>query len=887
VTGLRQTCLLVATAAGDTEGILVAKANKAPAKVETTPVPAAPTSAEAAPAVAPVELVASAPAPAEVAVPERVRAEYGESSITALEGVDAVRKRPGMYIGPPDENGLHHLVWEAVDNSVDEALAGYCKRIDVIVHLDNSVTVMDDGRGIPTGMHPEKKIPTLELVLTVLHAGGKFDNEAYEVSGGLHGVGVSCVNFLSEYFEAEVYRDGKVWSQRFEKGLKATELKILGETTRHGTKVRFKPDPTIFGENNLYDFDRLSNRLRELSFLNAGILITVTDERANKNHEFHYEGGIKSFVEHLSKNKAVLHDKPIYLVAKNLTPQVKAVEVAIQYNSTYDEKVFTFANNINNREGGVHLSGLRTGLTKTISAYATKNNLWKNLKDKDLPVGEDTREGLIAVVAVKLTNPSFDSQPKLKLINPEVAGIVASMVGEKLAEFLEENPKVAKAICEKVETAARARNAARVAREGIRRKGALDGASLPGKLADCQEKDPAKSELYIVEGDSAGGSAKQGRARQNQAILPLRGKILNVERARFEKMISSDAIVTLITALGTGVKTGGDNEGYNPEKARYHKIIIMTDADVDGSHIRTLLLTFFYRQMREIIERGYVYIAQPPLFRVSKGKKEQYLKDQPMLDAFLLEQGTDKAKVVSAVPEKGAATVSEGAQLKGLLEKALLYEDLLARVDKRRDKRVVDAIVRGSQLRRPTLDDPSALKTQLEQVRKWLLQRHPEHRPELTAPQHDAEHNCARFSVKIDQLGHRRETMIDYAFLVSVEFTELVALYETLKGLGPAPYSISFDGEPAPALDALAVLHAVEAQGSKGQSIQRYKGLGEMNPEQLWDTTMNPKNRTLLKVEVKDMIEADEVFTMLMGDEVEPRRQFIEKNALDVMNLDI
>ena len=812
---------------------------------------------------------------------------YSEASISVLEGVDAVRKRPGMYIGPPDENGLHHLVWEAVDNAVDEALAGFCTRIDVTVHPDNAVSVLDNGRGIPTGMHPERGIPTPEVVFTFLHSGGKFDNDSYEVSGGLHGVGISCVNFLSEYFDVEIYRDGKVWTQRYEKGLKATELTVSGTTTRRGTRVKFKPDPTIFGEQNLYNFDTLSNRLRELSFLNAGIIITITDERAAKNHEFHYEGGIKSFVEHLSKNKPPLdgNTKPIFLSAKNLTPQVKSVEVAILYNDTYEEKVFCFANNINNREGGVHLSGLRTGLTRTINAYAMKNELWKGMKEQ--PAGEDVREGLVAVVSVKLTNPSFDSQPKLKLINPEVAGIVSSMVSEKLAEYLEENPKMARSIAGKVATAARARQAAAAARATIRRKGALDGASLPGKLADCQEKDPAKSELYIVEGDSAGGSAKQGRDRSNQAILPLRGKILNVERARFEKMVSSAELITLITALGTGIRAGPDSTDYSPEKARYHKIIIMTDADVDGSHIRTLLLTFFYRQMKELIERGYVYIAQPPLYRIAKGKSEKYLKDQPELDAFLLEFGTQKAKVLSSAPAKGAPVVTEGPALKAVLAKVLRYQDLLERMDKRRDARIIDAIVRFTDLRRPTLDDPAALSAQIDLLKARLDKTFPEQRPEVVMLERDEEHGCQKFAVRLEQRGHRRETVIDHGFLVSPEFGELLGLESAMDSLGPAPYTCSFDGEPEVVEDAAGVLKAVEAQGSKGQNIQRYKGLGEMNPGQLWETTMDPKKRTLLQVRVDDVVEADEDFTMLLGDEVEPRRDFIERNALDVQNLDI
>ena len=805
-----------------------------------------------------------------------------------LEGVEAVRKRPGMYIGPPDENGLHHLVWEVVDNSVDEALAGHCKHIDVTIHVDNAISVSDDGRGIPTDIHPQKGVPTPEVVLTILHAGGKFDNDSYEVSGGLHGVGVSCVNFLSEYLELEICRDGKVFHQRFEKGYKKTELAQTGETTRRGTKIRFKPDTEIFGEQNLYNFDTLSNRLRELSFLNAGIRITINDERTGKSHDFHYEGGIKSFVEYLNKNKSLLHPNVIHLVTRNPSALVKSVELAIQYNDSYDETVLNFANNIRNRDGGAHLQGLRTGLTKTIGAYAQANNIWKEKDLKDGVSGEDMREGLVAVVNVKLQNPLFDSQTKTKLINPEVAGIVAAVVTERLGSFFEENPAVARKVCEKVGEAARARLAARKAREQVRRKGVLDGASLPGKLADCQERDPAKSELYIVEGDSAGGSAKQGRNRANQAILPLRGKVLNVERARFEKMISSEAIVTMITALGTGIRTGaGDDSEYNADKARYHKIILMTDADVDGSHIRTLLLTFFYRHMKELIERGFIYIAQPPLFRVAKGKKEAYLKDQAALDAFLLDLGTSSTKVSSASKDGAAPVVTEGDALKAALGKVLRLKDLLHRMDKRRDERVVDVLMHATDLRRATLDDPKALEAEKAKLLAALQAAYGNHRPELVDLDHDAEHNCERFAVRLEQRGHRRETVVDHAFLTSGEFAELVSLVEAEKALGPAPYVVVVDGHDRIAAEARGVLALIEESGSKGQNIQRYKGLGEMNPEQLWETTMDPAKRTLLQVRIDDVVAADGIFTILMGDEVAPRREFIEEHALDVQNLDI
>ena len=592
-------------------------------------------------------------------------------------------------------------------------------------------------------------------------------------------------------------------------------------------------------------------------------------------------------MEHLNKNKQVLHPHVIHLMTKNPTEAIKSVEVTLQYNDTYDETVFCFANNIRNKDGGTHLQGVRTGLTKTIGAYAQANNLWKEKDLKDGVSGEDMREGLVAVVSVKLQNPSFDAQTKQKLINPEVAGVVTAAVTDRLGTFFEENPAVAKRICEKVGEAARARIAARMAREKIRRKGVLDGASLPGKLADCQERDPAKSELYIVEGDSAGGSAKQGRNRAYQAILPLRGKVLNVERARFEKMIGSEAIVTLITALGTGIRTSPESEDFNAGKVRYHKIILMTDADVDGSHIRTLLLTFFYRHMRELIERGYVYIAQPPLFRVAKGKKEWYLKDQSALDAFLLELGTQSTRVISASADNAPSVTTEGAALKAVLEKVLRLKDQLARMDKRRDQRVVEALLQHTRLRRSTLDDQTLLDSELLTLEAALGRLYGEHRPEVVRLPHDTEHNCARFAVRLEQRGHRRETIVEHAFLAGPEFAELVSLAEAGRSLGEGPFQVSLDGNVKEARSVRDVLTLVEDYGSKGQNIQRYKGLGEMNPEQLWETTMDPTKRTLLQVRVDDMVAADEVFTVLMGDDVDPRRQFIEKNALDVMNLDI
>ncbi len=812
--------------------------------------------------------------------------EYNASSITVLEGLEAVRKRPGMYIGPPDETGLHQLVWEVVDNSVDEALAGHCKNIEVAIHVDNSISVIDDGRGIPTEMHPTENRPTPEVVLTILHAGGKFDNNSYAVSAGLHGVGVSCVNALSEYLELEIFRGGKAYSQRYERGVPKTELKVTGDTEKRGTTVRFKPDTQIFGAERAYNFDVLSQRLRQLAFLNAGLRIAIADERSGKSHEFRYEGGIRQFVEHLNKNKVVLSDKPIYFAGETEKIQV---EVAMQYNDSYDEMVFCFGNNVYNDEGGMHLAGFKAALTRTVNSYAAAKSLWKDLKES--PSGDDAREGLVAVISVKLPTPAFDSQPKHKLINPEVKGAVEGIIGEKLSAFLEENPVIAKRIAAKVGDAARARIAARKAKDTVRRKGALDSASLPGKLADCQERDPTQCELYIVEGDSAGGSAKQGRDRRFQAILPLRGKILNVEKARFDKMLGSQEIATLITALGTGIRSmRGDGEanaedGYSPDKARYHRIILMTDADVDGSHIRTLLLTFFYRQMPELVERGYLYIAQPPLYKITRGKKETYLKDEEAMVEHLLEIGTQIAKV-----EVDGKPALEGKAFRDFLDKGVEYRGLLDRLGRRRDARIVDALAQGSDLVVDTLDDPGALEAQLLKALDYLEKRSPEVVNAFRAPlrKPDPEHAGGKMLLFRSELaGATRETVVDHVFLKSPEFLELRALCQAFREAGPAPYTLVVGDDRMQFGSVQGLLDAVKKEATRGQNIQRYKGLGEMNPEQLWETTMSPATRTLLRVKVDDTVEADEIFTVLMGDQVEPRREFIEKNALEVQNLDI
>ena len=804
-------------------------------------------------------------------------ADYGTDDIKVLEGLEAVRKRPHMYIGDVGERGLHHLVYEVVDNSIDEAMAGRCNEINVTIHTDSSITILDNGSGIPVGPHPTVKgMDTLDVVMTKLHAGGKFESNAYQVSGGLHGVGVTCVNALSDWLKVEVYRDGKVHAQRYERGNPTGKVALVGETQRRGTKVTFKPDSGIF-EVHEFSFETLSGRLRELAFLNAGLKITIEDERAAaKRHEFLFKDGIKEFVAYLNRTRETLNP-PISLRGETQVERGTAVvEIALQWNDGYDEKVFAFANNIHNHEGGTHLIGFKAALTRTINAYGQKNGLFKDLKD-ELPSGDDMREGLAAVISIRLPGASFEGQTKTKLSNTEAKSIVEQMLNEHLGAFLEEHPPVARRICAKVSEATRARIAARKARETVRRKGALDGASLPGKLADCQSKDPAESELFIVEGDSAGGSAKQGRDRRVQAILPLRGKILNVEKARFDKMLSSEAITTMITALGTGI----GSEEFDVGKVRYHKIVIMTDADVDGSHIRTLLLTFFFRQMPQLLEKGYLYIAQPPLYRVAKGKKENYLKDQAAMDEYLLSIGTEKLKLVA-----GDLTLS-GDDLRALARDAIAFRAHLTRVDRRRDGRIVDAAVKLGDLDLALLKDHEQVKAQVDRIYQYAQKHHPELEVRFARIERDVEHDCDALVFQTTVSGAPRETRLDHDYLSGPEWGDLTALHGALAEIGPGPYRLETPEGEEEVADVFAAVEAIKKASAAGQTIQRYKGLGEMNPEQLWETTMDPARRTMLQVRVDDAIEANEVFSILMGDSVEPRREFIERHALDVQNLDI
>ena len=800
---------------------------------------------------------------------------YDADSIKVLKGLSAVRKRPGMYIGDTDDgSGLHHMVFEVVDNSIDEALGGFCDHIEVTVHVDNSITVGDNGRGVPVDMHASEGKSAAEVIMTELHAGGKFDHSSYKVSGGLHGVGVSVVNALSESLLLEVYRDGKVYAQEYSQGKPLGSLEIMGKTERRGTKVTFKPDREVFSDTE-YSFDILANRLRELSFLNAGLAINLIDERSDRKSEFKYDGGITSFVEYLNRNKSSLHGKPISLHSEQDDGIV--IDVSLQWNDSYQENVYCYTNNIHNRDGGTHLAGFRAALTRTVNNYAANNNL---LRDKKLSIsGDDCREGLTAVLAVKVPDPKFSSQTKDKLVSSEVKGIVESAINDRLGSHFEENPSDAKSVVAKVVEASRARDAARRARELTRRKGALDSASLPGKLADCQERDPQHAELFLVEGDSAGGSAKMGRDRRTQAILPLRGKILNVERARFDKMLQNAEISTMITALGTGI----GQEDYQIDKLRYHKVIIMTDADVDGSHIRTLLLTFFYRQMPELIERGHLFIAQPPLFRVKRGKSQRYIIDERNLEEDLFDHGVQRVRLKKP---KGKQDLT-GEPLKNLCRKLADYQSLLNQIERRRDPRVIDAVARETDIVRATLRDEEKLSHELEKMSDFLERRHPEILPLKFYLDDDHEHGCLSVVCSTRYNSVTRETVLNHRFLSSSEFAELRKLGDKMTELGNPPYRMEIGERTEEFEDLEDVLEEVRRQGQHKASVQRYKGLGEMNPDQLWETTMDPEQRTLLQVKIEDAVEADQVFNLLMGDAVEPRRDFIEKNALSVRNLDI
>ncbi len=798
--------------------------------------------------------------------------DYSADSIKVLEGLEAVRKRPAMYIGSTGKDGLHHLVYEVVDNAIDEAAAGYCDTITVTVRVDNSVVVDDNGRGIPVDMHKTEGISAAEVVLTKLHAGAKFSNDSYKISGGLHGVGVSAVNALSATLELEVRRDGNLYTQSYRRGVPQAPLEMVGKTRGRGTKVTFKPDEEIFEELE-YSYDILANRLRELAFLNSGVRINLIDERTDKKNEFFYEGGIVSFVEYLNRNKKVLHKHPIFVEGSR---EDCRVEVAIQYNDTYAENIFSFANSINTTEGGTHMIGFRSALTRVFNNYAVNFNILKN--GKESLRGEDLREGLTCVISVKIKNPQFEGQTKTKLGNSEVRGLVEGIIYDKIGTYLEENPAVAKQILNKCLDAARARDAARRARELTRRKSALEVGSLPGKLADCQEKDPSVSEVYLVEGDSAGGSAKQGRDRKNQAILPLRGKVLNVEKARFDKMLQNEEIKVIVTALGTGI----GEEDFDISRLRYHKVIIMTDADVDGLHIRTLLLTFFFRQMRELIERGFLYIAQPPLFKVTEKKSEKYIPDEEAMKNYVLENGVAKTRLVT---ETG--TLFNGNRLLAIVKKVMRIETVLDKFEKENKDREVIRILAGD----PALSDWD-FKTHesMEKILRRTAAALGASVQEARVDQ-DPEHGMFKMIFRLFRSGQEKTTCIDRDMLKNPKFVEIKTLLSQVIVIGEPPYRLVMEDDltapPVELTGMAALVEHVLSLGKKGLSIQRYKGLGEMNPEQLWETTMNPEKRSLLQVRVEDAVEADEIFTTLMGDQVEPRREFIFQNAIYASNLDV